>query len=209
MIKRNWLPIFATIFGNMLPIIGRIFWHWDTAYFLILYWLDTAVIFFFNYLRMRKAEVPSAITGKSMTREEQLSSYRFVGSMFLVLLGAHIIFATFIVGSKVWHGGGPEVALPSFNLLNYGISFGLLLLGNVIGYWKFMRNKTYQVISIAQARGTAFARMLLIFFVLLIATFTVGPFYNISIFAIALFASLKTIGDVLEQLAEQQRSSTV
>ena len=43
----------------MTPILGVYFFKWDVFSILILYWLESAVVGFYNVLKLRKAAAPS------------------------------------------------------------------------------------------------------------------------------------------------------
>lgn len=181
------IQILFILVGNSLPLIGKLAWDWSTFYLLFLYWLDTVVIFIFTYLKMRKAQGPSDARFNA-PREQKLSTFLFIGIIFLVVLGFHIALSTLTVSSTM--------ALPPVNFVAYGIPLLLLIGSSVIGYRHYVKSGAYTTISLEDAQGWVFARILLIFFVLLVSTFIFGPFHQLSALPIAIFVILKNAGDI-------------
>jgi hypothetical protein len=47
-----YLPIVVLLIANVIPLIGVVFWGWDTFVLLMLYWLETLVIAFWTLMRI-------------------------------------------------------------------------------------------------------------------------------------------------------------
>jgi hypothetical protein len=45
---------FILILANMIPLLGVLFFSWDIFTIIILYWMESAVVGFFNILKMQK-----------------------------------------------------------------------------------------------------------------------------------------------------------
>jgi len=47
-----YLPIFVLLISNAIPLVGVLFWGWDTFVLLMLYWIETVVIAFWTLVRI-------------------------------------------------------------------------------------------------------------------------------------------------------------
>jgi len=47
-----YLPISIVLLSNLIPLVGVLFWGWDTFVLLMLYWLETVIIAFWTLLRI-------------------------------------------------------------------------------------------------------------------------------------------------------------
>lgn len=46
------LPILSLVFANLIPLIGVFLWGWQVDDLVLLYWFETAIIGFFNVVKM-------------------------------------------------------------------------------------------------------------------------------------------------------------
>jgi hypothetical protein len=47
-----YLPIIILLISNLIPLLGVLYWGWDTFVLLMLYWLETLVIAFWTLIRI-------------------------------------------------------------------------------------------------------------------------------------------------------------
>ena len=60
--RKTFTPsIIALITVNLLPLIGVLFWEWDVAMIILLYWVENLLIGFYNILKMLFVQVPAPI----------------------------------------------------------------------------------------------------------------------------------------------------
>lgn len=53
------VSIISLVLGNVVPLLGVLFWNWDPASIIFTYWLENIVIGFYNVLKMLKAARPT------------------------------------------------------------------------------------------------------------------------------------------------------
>lgn len=83
------------VFTNLVPLIGVIWWGWDVFLLLMLYWMETAIIAFWTFVRM--AASPLSAMGDIRTESgEPIKSRLAVLAFFIVHAGifmaVHFIF---------------------------------------------------------------------------------------------------------------------
>ena len=154
----KYLPsILALIAANLIPLAGAIFFRWDAFSILVLYWLESAVVGFYNVFKMQRASVPpteaetgelrgylsgntsaAGLTGKALTRFFILHYGGF-------MLGHAIFLAAFIFGFSFskWYmlpELTPEFFLTVFiSLAALFASHGYSYKANFIGKQEFTR----------------------------------------------------------------------
>jgi Family of unknown function (DUF6498) len=92
-----YLPIVIVLISNLIPLIGVIYWGWDTFVLLMLYWLETVVIAFWTLFRILiAADVAKSFVGEVLGR-----LYIFI--FFLIhsggFMAGHLVFLWAIYGS--------------------------------------------------------------------------------------------------------------
>lgn len=48
------VSIFVGLIGNLIPLYGVLYWHWDTFQLLMLYWMETVIIAFWTIRRIAR-----------------------------------------------------------------------------------------------------------------------------------------------------------
>lgn len=117
----------SLIFFNLFPLIGVLFFGWDVAGIILLYWSENVIIGFFNVLKLWRAEGPD----RSFTRIPSLKTNSKAGKVrdilfFIVHYGmftfAHGVFVLVLFGSsKAGWKGIALAAIPLF--VSHGISY--------------------------------------------------------------------------------------
>lgn len=95
----RYLPIAILLVSNFIPLLGVVFWGWDTFVLLMLYWLETLIILFWTLLRILIAgDFSHSFAG-------EVASRIFMFAFFLVHAGGfmlgHFIFLWAFFG-KSW-----------------------------------------------------------------------------------------------------------
>lgn len=99
-----YLPLAIVLISNLIPLVGVMFWGWDTFVLLMLYWLETVIIAFWTLARILiGADLSDSFIGEIFGR-----AFMFV--FFLVHSGGfmlgHFIFLWAFYG-KGWSGKIP------------------------------------------------------------------------------------------------------
>jgi hypothetical protein len=94
-----YLPIAIVLTSNLIPLIGVVYWGWDTFVLLMLYWLETLIIAFWTLLRILiGADFSASLVGEVISRA-------FMFGFFLVHSGGfmlgHFVFLWAFYG-KAW-----------------------------------------------------------------------------------------------------------
>jgi Family of unknown function (DUF6498) len=84
-----------TLVGNLIPLVGVLFWQWDTFQLLMLYWMETVILAFWTLRRL--ARLPPEDTGNITIngREQPASNAMLVGFFALhagMFILVHLIF---------------------------------------------------------------------------------------------------------------------
>lgn len=92
-----YLPVVVLLVSNLIPLIGVLYWGWDTFVLLMLYWLETVVIAFWTLFRILiAADVAKTFVGEVFGR-----LYIFI--FFLIhsggFMAGHFIFLWAFYGS--------------------------------------------------------------------------------------------------------------
>ncbi len=80
-----FLPIAIVLLSNLIPLVGVLYWGWDTFVLLMLYWLETLIIAFWTLLRILVgADFSRSFAGEVISR-----SFMFL--FFLVHSGGFML----------------------------------------------------------------------------------------------------------------------
>jgi hypothetical protein len=124
------LSLGVTLISNLIPLVGVLFWGWDTFQLLMLYWMETAILAFWTLLRLARLppEQCGTITVNGETRPATNSG--LVGFFMLhagVFIVVHLIFLLALFSGpwfKKMHGIG---SFFSELVLTNGIWVGLVV----------------------------------------------------------------------------------
>ena len=102
-LSKTSISVLALVAANIAPLIGVLFFGWDAAVIVLLYWTENVVIGFYNILKMVLVKLePSA------PRFGKLLAIPFFCIHFACFCGVHGLFLVFMF--KV--GGGMESFSP-------------------------------------------------------------------------------------------------
>jgi hypothetical protein len=112
----------VTLAGNLVPLVGVLYWGWDTFQLLMLYWMETVIVAFWTIRRL--AALPPTLLGTMMVngRKQRAGLLGFFTLHAGAFMGAHLLFLFVLFSGDWWkkvHG------LASF--------FGALFISN--GAW--------------------------------------------------------------------------
>lgn len=204
------LPIITLIVANIIPIIGIIFLKWSLLYILLFYWMESAVIGFFNIIKMYMSKaMPVGVASyysKNIKGYNKATS-KFTGIFMKIIfppffmihyggfMAAHLIFIFAIsagfnsINISEFQTAGAILTSILIPLLALVISHGFSFFTNFIG------KKEYLKVSIAELMILPYKRVIIMHITLLIGGFimiiTKAPVY-----VLILFILLKIFIDV-------------
>jgi hypothetical protein len=102
----------VTLISNLIPLVGVLYWQWDTFQLLMLYWMETVILAFWTMLRL--ARLPPGHTGNMTVNgvERPATStelVRFFSAHAGMFIAAHLLFLWALFSSewlKKVHGVG-------------------------------------------------------------------------------------------------------
>ena len=185
--------IFILILANSLPLLGILFFSWDVFSILLLYWLETIVIGFFNVLKML-----------AIGKEKAWPLILVFIIHYLIFNVVHLMLLIFIFAprnilSNLWFLNLDEL----FNylqtvivaLMPLFISHGFSL------FFNFLKKKEYLETKIVKQMFQPYKRVMIMHFVVIFTSFSVILFKESTIAVIALVV-LKVFFDILGHRAE-------
>jgi hypothetical protein len=111
--RDRWTTAFALIGANLIPLIGAVALGWDVASLLFIYWLESAVVGFFNVLRMAQARGegigpsdgglgadaprPSTVNGQALARSPTFFRLTSEGARQLAGASKFVLIPFFLV----------------------------------------------------------------------------------------------------------------
>lgn len=134
--KSLYFSVTSLVLANLSPLVGVLFWDWEIFPILFLYWLESAIVGFYNVLRMWKTTKRGLGTGIS-----GIFTGRTSGSLgkikFILFFIVHYGFFMMIHGFFVFglFPGHPvslrEIIFPFTSLfLSHGVSYFVNFIGN-------------------------------------------------------------------------------
>jgi hypothetical protein len=124
-------PILVLIAANLVPLIGAMFFGWSLFEIVVIYWLENAVIGFYNVLKMAMARGGD---GAVLARLGTMTFFSFHYGLFWVVHGVFVFqfFAGDTFGVSLdrtgLSPGNVLIALGSL-ILSHGVSFVLNFVG--------------------------------------------------------------------------------
>ena len=85
----------TTLVGNLIPLVGVLFWQWDTFQLLMLYWMETVILAFWTMRRLARLPADQAGNITINGRERPANNAMLVGFFTLhagIFILVHLIF---------------------------------------------------------------------------------------------------------------------
>ncbi len=96
-----YLPITIVLISNLIPLLGVVFWGWDTFVLLMLYWMETLIIAFWTLLRILiGADFSRSFVGEVISRLFMFVFFLIHSGGFLL---GHLIFLWTFFGKEWSH----------------------------------------------------------------------------------------------------------
>lgn len=180
--EKGFPVLSAIIFTNLLPLIAVLFY--DVSFFALfyLYWWETVIISFFQFVKMGKAQKKSepdpnfTINGKTLTFD-QVNSKRYMRTSYAVIrflmLLFYLIFIVIFVGVLSAIEEDPVAFARALMFIEpwVVVSFLSFLLTHLIQYIIWRNNKEYEQTSLRELGAVFDARVIVIHIVIVLGTF--------------------------------------
>lgn len=187
------------IVANSVPIFGILFFNWDIFNILILYWLESAVVGFFNVLRMQR------IDGYG-----KMSSIIFFMVHYAGFMLGHLIFILNI--SKPDLGSAPDFLNAFLIVFDYlkslFISLSLLFLSHGLSFmFNFMKKEEYKHTSLRQQMAAPYKRIVLMHLAIVFSAYlTVRMNLAQDMAIVLILVILKIVIDLISHINEHRKN---
>jgi hypothetical protein len=191
--------VFAIILANLVPLVGVLFLGWSVLSVVLLFWLESVIIGFFNVWKMIFAQKGEALSIDGKAQASGCAKL-FLIPFFMVHYGLFMlgqgIFIFVFLGKTL--KTEPDVATNLQNQL--GNAFWLALLVLFINHLlDFLRNyifkKAYQTAAVTKLLFAPYGRVFIQQFVIIGGAFLLEVF-NTNLVFLALLIILKIIADI-------------
>lgn len=187
------------ILVNMVPLLGVLFFSWDVFSVIILYWMESAVIGFFNILKMQK-----------------INDYKFTPLIplfimhYVIFMSAHIWFIiNFFQPNLASASGQVEAFLIVFQYFKgLFISLSLIFLSHGLSFvYNFIQKEEFKKTSLKKQMFSPYKRILVMNFVVMLAgTGIVYLDYDQAVSAVVFLVVLKIIFDLMAHIFEHRHN---
>jgi len=202
----------ALILVNLIPLFGVWFWGWNILAILIVYWLESVIIGFFNVLRLLKSEknepwqkpilaqkVDFGIDFSQIPWEDKKETIKmFLANfgIFVLIDGFFVFFFVLVFNLQplVWW-------IILVNFLGLFISHLISHLVNFIG------NQEYKRVSLQQLFFQPYKRILVMHITIIVGTFLILRFGLPVNLAFSILIVLKIVIDLWSHIAEHRSFS--
>lgn len=203
MAKLNKIFLYSSslflIVVNVVPIFGVLYLGWDVFTIIILYWLESAVIGFFNVLKMQK------INNFNFTRLVPFFIVHY--SIFML---AHLFLITQLFKPNL--GSASEQVEAFAIVLKYfeglAISLSLLFLSHGWSFmFNFIKQQEYKDKDLKKQMFVPYQRIVIMqVVILMVGSGTVYSGYDQNVSAIVFLVILKTIFDLGAHIFEHRKN---
>lgn len=173
----------ALILVNLAPLLGIFFYSWDIFNVLFLYWTESAVIGFYNILKLIKA---------GLYLKVNILGIFFLIVFFIIHYGGfmigHLVFIIAIANNAFSNPGVPfQPNLPIDRLSLFILMLGLMISHGISFYQNFIKNREYiKIRQLGFVMMAPYKRIMVMHTTLLIGSFMIIPFKIPLIFLVIL-----------------------
>ncbi|MEZ5014342.1 MAG: DUF6498-containing protein [Chitinophagales bacterium] len=226
--RERTLPVLPGILiGNMLPIIGILFYNMTFFAIMYVFWWETVFISVFDFIKMGRAKRESqpdpnyTVNGKPLSHE-QANSVVYMRSRYLVfrifILLFYLIFIIVFVGVMQTMQEDPGAFGRALLLREPWVlySLGAYLLVQIVQYWNWIQEGKDKETSLQQLASPFSARLVIMHIVIVLGTFAAmyasdtlfpGSPHAASMGYAVLFVALKTLLDLLAWRNSSKRAT--
>jgi len=187
------------IISNIIPLAGVLFFHWELIDILLLYWLESAIIGFFNIFRLVMVEArTSMLMVPFFTMHYGIFMF---GHFFFIVLINYLPNPQASVPFEIVMNDLRLFVLPRLYLPFLAIFFshGYSFITNFIG------NKEYRLSKTSDLMSAPYKRVIIMQFALIAGSFSFVAF-NRPAYTLLILIVLKIIIDLTTHLKEHSKS---
>lgn len=190
------IPVLSLITANLLPLFGYFWAGWSIFTIILAYWAESAVIGFYNLLKIsktqKKAKTPVKVNGKSKYEKKYFT--RFFILHYGAFMFGHLIFIIVLFGSQVISLTNVRYAI--------AISMVVLLISHGISYnLNYLQRREYQNLAPDQLFLAPYKRIIIMHITIVLAGSAIIN-SSISDTSMVLFIGLKTLVDLASHIYE-------
>lgn len=192
--KSKKLSVLALIAANMFPLLGVMFLGWKLFPIMFLYWLESAIVGFFNVLKMRRAE---GTREANLTLNDQPIS-KFDRSSLIGFFIMHYGIFMAVHGAFVFTLFGP-VNMKFWEVL---LAFAFLFLSHRVSYThNFLGEAEYKKLSPSELFVQPYSRIIVMHVTILGGGFVVKSMHAPWL-ALIIMVGLKTAIDLIAHIKQ-------
>lgn len=209
----------ALVVANLVPLAGVLFWGWDLATIVALYWLENGVVGVFALARIWTAEAYEPDPHTSVTINErtvpaaQLKNARvaraILGPFFVLHYGmfwlVHGVFVWFALPAIWGEMSDGVVRGPQLGTIAWAVPF--LVVSHGLSFWfNWWLGGERHTSSPSREMSAPYGRVIVLHLTIVLGAFLVAAL-GAPIWALGLMVALKTIADLAAHLAERESAS--
>ena len=187
------------ILVNLIPLLGVLFFSWDIFTVIILYWMESAVIGFFNILKMQK-----------------INNYKFTPLVpffimhYVIFMFVHLFFILQLFQPNLELASGQVAAFVivfeyfkaliislSFIFLSHGMSF----------VFNFIKKQEFKYVSLKKQMFVPYRRIIIMHIIIMLAgAGIIYTNYSQEVSAVVFLVILKIIFDLGSHIFEHRKN---
>lgn len=206
----NPVAVAALVVANLVPLIGVLFWGWDVATILVLYWVENGIVGALTVVRIMLAQQPdkghvgdgarAPLPVKALTAAFFVAHY----GVFWIIHGVFVVVLTGFAGTT----NRVDVLTPLFAALTDPVILlggaGLLAGQTSALYYDYVRPRLYRTVSPSSQTWRPYPRMVALHF-----TITLGGVWLVGqasppVALVGLLVLLKTAAELLIYLLDRK-----
>ncbi|MEW6171139.1 MAG: DUF6498-containing protein [Candidatus Omnitrophota bacterium] len=202
------ISILPLILANLAPIFGVLFFRWDIFSVIFLYWQESAIIGFYNILKMYKANGTKAaditindIIANKLSKVFIIVFFMFHYGMFMLVHGM-FIFVIFARQKPIFSY--------KFFMDNYYFAILLLFISHGISYYvNFIGKEEYKKISVSEQMQKPYSRIIAMHLTILLSAFLVMAFGKQTIISLFILIAIKIAMDLRAHIKEHKQFTNI
>ena len=194
--------VWALIIANLYPVIGVIYFNWQTHPLLLFFWTENLVIGFYTVLKMLVASGGNAKPGAKLLMVPffcfHYGIFTLVHGIFVVALFGGILIDDTVTASTLMQ-----------QILDYQLFWGVLILlvSHGISFFKnYIRNNEYQQAELTKLMFQPYGRVVILHITIIIGAF-LSAFLGSPVIALLVLIILKVSIDIITHLIEHRKYS--
>ena len=191
--KSTYASLILLIIANLVPLLGVIFLGWNIFQILFLYWLESAIIGFFNVFKIVKVE--------GFLNIFSITSFLIHYGIFML---SHLVFIVAFFTSEIF----PDPALPSITILSMGsilIPFAMLCISHGLSFFfNFIQKKEYKKVTVEEQKQAPYSRVVIMHATVIFGGWLIGIFGD-PLLGLVVLVTLKIIIDIVTHTKEHSR----